>query len=152
MGRVMSVKTKKQKSYIYYCIKKCKSNYELRKELQKIDDNFKQYRTKNQQLEIDKDKYLLLKACVMIAQVTNIIFMLRDTFSNNYREKGMLIAYWCFWFVMMLLFLFAHYKEKPHMMRVLNLMMIARNILPFYNYEDRKSFDDPVKVINFSLF
>ena len=103
-------------------------------------------------MEIDKDKYYVVKIVVMIMQVSNCLFMLKDTFSNNYRENSFLIAYWCFWIVMMILAVFSHLKEKPHIMRVLNLLIIARNILPYFNFEGRKSFDDPVQVINYSLF
>ena len=40
--------------------------------------------------------------------------------------------------------------ESPNLMRMLHLIMIARNIMPWFNFEDRKSFDDIATVVQYS--
>ena len=116
-----------------------------------MDHNLKKYRTKSRQLELDKEKYFVVKVCVIAMCITNFLFMLKDTISGNYKDKREILVYWVVWAILVLLILFSHYKDRPHLVRIINLLIIVRNIIPLFNLGDRKSFDDPVQVINFSL-
>lgn len=58
--------------------------------------------------------------------------------------------YWLFWLSIILLFLFSQYRNNMFLMRLVNMLAILRNILPWLNFEDRKTFDDMANVVTFS--
>ena len=84
--------------------------------------------------------------------VTNFLVQMSDSFSANYREASILNYYWTVWGIVCLLLLYSHFKEKPNLIRILNMIMILRNIVPLFNFEDRTSFDDMTSVVQFSHF
>ena len=107
-----------------------------------MDDNLKKYRSKSQQLKAEKKRYFVIKASLICILTGNFIFMLNDTIQGNYRDKKMLAYFWCLFILVFCLMVFSHWAEKPHIMRILHVIMIIRNIMPMYNFEDRQSFDD----------
>ena len=76
--------------------------------------------------------------------------MLNDTITSNYRETKVLIIFWSVNITVFFLMLFQHWMEKPKLMRLLHFVMIVRNILPWYNFGDRKTFDDVTQVMEFN--
>ena len=84
--------------------------------------------------------------------VTNFVSLVNNSFSANYRDKSILKYYWTVWVLVCLLLLYSHFKEKPNLIRILNMIMILRNIVPLFNFEDRNSFEDMATVVQFSHF
>ena len=46
--------------------------------------------------------------------------------------------------------LYSHFGEKPHVMRLLHQLMIIRNIIPIFNFENRNSFKDLASVAQYT--
>ena len=90
---------KKKKEGICAQINKCKSNVLLNKELRLMDESLKNFRTKEQQLELDKQKFFIIKMSLIVVLTGNLIFQVIDTLADNYRENTVLIYYWILWIV-----------------------------------------------------
>lgn len=65
-----------------------------------------------------------------------------DTLGSEYRNMNMLYCYWPVWLIQVVVMAYSHFREKPNLIRFLNLIIILRNIIPWLNFEDRKTFDD----------
>lgn len=61
-------------------------------------------------------------------------------------------AYWSFWTIIFGCMIYSHFRNNIKLMRLLHIVMIFRNILPWMNFEDRHSFDDMANVVQYSSF
>lgn len=48
--------------------------------------------------------------------------------------------------------IYSYLKDESKLPRILNVIMIFRNIIPWLNFEDRRSFDDMAVVVQFSSY
>lgn len=83
----------------------------------------------------------------MIIQVTNLYFMTIDTLTKNYRNTLFYYPYMICWLIVTILMFIGHKFDKPHLYRICCHIVLVRNIVPWYNFEDRKTFDDIGKVV-----
>ena len=49
----------------------------------------------------------------------------------------MLVAYWCNTFFLLPIMIYSHFKDKPHIMRFVHMVLIIRILMPFFNLEQR---------------
>lgn len=52
---------------------------------------------------------------------------------------------------MFFILIYSHVKEKPHLLRVCFPIIILRNIVPIFNFENRKSFEDLATVVQMNF-
>lgn len=76
--------------------------------------------------------------------------MLQDTLTRNYRNPVWLWPYWSLWVIITLMIVFSHVREEPHLVRICIHLIIIRNIIPWFNMEDRVKFDDMGNLILFN--
>ena len=60
-----------------------------------------------------------------------------------------LYIYWVLWFLSMFLLLISHFKDMPHLIRVVHLIQIVRNLVPLFNFENRVIIDDLAELVRF---
>lgn len=110
--------------------------------MSKIEQMLKSLRSESQQLEQDKRDLNLVRINCIFIQCTNFYFQSYGIFVGHFRNPKMLIFYWVFWVVITLVLLVSHYKQKPHLIRLCHHLIMVRNIIPWLNIEDRKTFDN----------
>lgn len=124
--------------------------FEVNRELNKIDEYLNKFRTEEQILEEDKATFFPIKASIIYYQVFGFFFLVKDSLTENYQEPLILYIYWPFWWITLIGLAYSHWAQKPHVIRVLCHMHIIRNIMPWFNYGKRKSFQDIATLVHFS--
>lgn len=93
-----------------------------------------------------------MKLGLLLVLTSNFFQQTIDSIKGNYRETMVLYCYWSLWLISFFSLLYSHIKEKPKLMRILHILIIIRNIMPWMNFEDRKTFDDMAVVVQFSSY
>lgn len=106
--------------------------------------------TEAEKLKDDWATVKIMKIITFIIQTTNLYFMLVDTLIGNYRHKVFLYPYWACWIIMTILVVIAEKFDKPFLYRVTANVLMIRNILPWFNLEDRENFKDIGKLVQFN--
>lgn len=103
-----------------------------------------------QKLEQDKENLFAIKMGCWIVTSSNLFFMLGDTLGKVYANEIWYWIYWGLWIAMTIVLIFSHIKEKPHLVRFVVNILIIRNIVPWFNFEDRKKWDDIGNIIQYN--
>ena len=82
----------------------------------------------------------------------NVIFTAIDTFAGVYEDKRLLYIYWAATLVMILLMFYSHIKNKPKVIRVVYIMMLARVLEPWFNFKARTKFNDMASVAFYCVY
>lgn len=115
-----------------------------------MDASLRKHRTEKQQLELDKQHFVSIKIGLITYLWGNFIFLAFDSLGSSYRNIYILYCYWIVWLAQGLIILYSHKKDKPNILRILNFFIVLRNIMPWFNFEDRKNFDDMAYVVQWS--
>ena len=101
-------------------------------------------------LEEDKSKYLVIKICVIIVELTTLIHQIRASVNGSFQNSEILQFYWGLWLLIFVLIMYSHLRDKPHINRFLHHLLIIRMIIPLFNPGDRKLFQDLASAVNFT--
>lgn len=106
--------------------------------------------TEAEKLKTDWASMKVMKICTFIIQTTNLYFMLLDTMTDNYEHKVFLYTYWACWIAITILVFVAEKFDRPHLYRITTNILMIRNILPWFNLENRATFKDIGKLVQFN--
>ena len=81
-----------------------------------------------------------------------LYYQVEYSISGTFRNKLLLLIYWIVWFVMLAFWIISHKFNMPWLFNLCQHIMIVRNIIPVFNFEEREQLKDLAEALKFSHF
>ena len=107
-----------------------------------MEHTLEKYRSREQQVEVDKKKLLVIRIGFACSFVFITIFQIKNNLIGNFQYPIVIVCQWIFFSMILLAFLYQHFWERPNLIRVLHILMIFRIIITLNNFEGRKPLED----------
>lgn len=88
----------------------------------------------------------------MIFQLSNLIFMIKDTVNGSFRNTLALYLFWFAWIINSFIMFLALFKNRPYLLRLLSHLLVARNLISQFNPGDKICYADIGSFVQYNQY